>query len=346
MQRRAGARPTDMRAQRQASNRQPAPTHGRALRRTAASLRQLLALVLFALLTAPPAHAGERLLILLSGHSPVYDRVERALVQSVAPGVRKTLDIAVATPDTAATAERGDTRLVVAVGVRAATKALQTARHTPVLCVLVPQVTYETLQKTYATDSSTPISAIYLDQPMGRQLDLARLAVPNLEQVSVLLGPTSRLRRGALEAAARQRKLELQIGEIGPDDNPLVALASILEDSDALLAEPDPVVFNRGNLEGILLGTYRMSIPVIGFSHAYVEAGALAAVYSTPEQIGRQTGELISRIAAQGRWKLPKPAYPAYYTVAVNRQVARSLRIGIPTGPQLHQELEKLERPQ
>lgn len=309
------------------------------------SLRRLTLLFLFALMTTPPAHAGERLVILLSGNSPVYTRLEHALVRSLAPGIRDSLDIAVTTAD-AATVDQGDTRLVVAVGVRAATRAMQNMGHTPVLCVLVPQVTYEMLRKTYVSDSAAPISAIYLDQPMGRQLDLALLSVPDLQQVSVLLGPTSRLRRSAIETAAHQRGLQLQIGEIGPDDNPFVALTSILNDSDVLLAEPDPVVFNRGNLEGILLSTYRMGIPIIGFSHAYVQAGALAAVYSTPEQIGRQTGQLISRLAAQGRWQLPKPAYPAYYTVAVNRQVARSLHLGIPTGPQLHQELEKLERPQ
>jgi len=314
--------------------------------RTSTGLRGILMLSLFALAVAPPAHAGERLLILLSGNSPVYGRVERALVRSLAPGVRKSLDIAVATTADADLTKGGNARLVVAVGVRAATQAIRTARGTPVLCVLVPQVTYEIMRKTYGSDPSAPISAIYLNQPMGRQLDLARLAVPNLQQVSVLLGPTSRLRRSDLETAARQRGLQLQIGEIGTDDNPIVALASILDDTDALLAEPDPVVFNRGNLEGILLSTYRMSIPVIGFSHAYVQAGALAAVYSTPEQIGRQAGELISRVAGRGRWQLPNPAYPTYYTVTVNRQVARSLHLGIPTGQQLHQELEALERRQ
>ncbi|MEJ2686952.1 MAG: hypothetical protein P8124_07040, partial [Gammaproteobacteria bacterium] len=180
-------------------------------------------MLLFALAAAPSAHAGERLLILLSGNSPVYGRVERALVGSLAPGVRNSLDIAVATTGDADPTETGDTRLVVAVGVRAATQAIRTARGTPVLCVLVPQVTYEMMRKTYGSGSSTPISAIYLNQPMGRQLDLARLAVPNLKQVSVLLGPTSRLRRSDLETAARQRGLQLQIGQVGADDNPIVA---------------------------------------------------------------------------------------------------------------------------
>ncbi|MGA7800269.1 MAG: ABC transporter substrate binding protein [Gammaproteobacteria bacterium] len=305
-----------------------------------------LFLFLFPFLAPPSAHAAERLLVLLSGDSWAYTRVEQALVRSLNPQVRNSLRVTVATVGDTDGAPQPDDSLVVAVGVRAAAQALQSSRPTPVLCVLVPQITFDMLRRVYTGDSGRPVSAIYLDQPMGRQLDLVRLTVPTLQQVGVLLGPNSRMARKTLESAAHARGISVHIGEIGPDDNPIAALTSVLDDSDALLAEPDPVVFNRGNLEGILLSTYRMSIPVIGFSHAYVQAGALAAVYSTPEQIGRQAGELISRMARLGRWQLPKPSYPAYYTVTVNRQVARSLRLDVPTGQQLQAELEKLERRQ
>lgn len=305
-----------------------------------------LCLLLLVALVPRSVYAGDRVVVLLSRDNSAYIRVEQTLAHTLSQRAHDAVELSVDFLSDSPIADWAGAKLIVAVGVRASLHALQHTKSTPVLSVLIPEVTYAALRKTDPGRSLQTAGAIYLDQPVGRQLDLARLLIPDLQQLGVLLGPSSRRRLGALQKAARVRNINLQIGEIEPRDNPIVALNPILDGSDALLAEPDPVVFNRGDLEGILLSTYRMGVPVIGFSYAYVRAGALAAVYSTPQQIGRQAAEMISRMVARGQWRLPKPSYPAYYTVTVNRQVARSLRLNVPTGRQLHAELEKLERPQ
>ena len=73
------------------------------------------------------------------------------------------------------------------------------------------------------------------------------------------------------------------------------ALTKVLASADVILAMPDPMIFNNGTIHNILLAAYREERPLIGFSPAYVRAGALAAVYSTPQQIAHQIAETIQR---------------------------------------------------
>jgi ABC-type uncharacterized transport system substrate-binding protein len=84
-------------------------------------------------------------------------------------------------------------------------------------------------------------------------------------------------------------------------------------------------------------------VPVIGFSQAYVRAGALAAVHSTANQIGRQAGEWIAELAHTDNWQLGTPRYPRYYSVAVNTQVAQSLNLNVRNENVLLQQLQQLE---
>jgi ABC-type uncharacterized transport system substrate-binding protein len=102
----------------------------------------------------------------------------------------------------------------------------------------------------------------------------------------------------------------------------------VLTASDILLALPDSVVFTRDTARSVLLATYRYQRPLIGFSQAYVNAGALAAAFSSPAQIARQTAELLQSLPA-GRTALPAPVYPTYFSVAVNRSVARALALDV-----------------
>ena len=98
----------------------------------------------------------------------------------------------------------------------------------------------------------------------------------------------------------------------------------MLDRIDVLLALPDVKIHNRRNVSSILLTTYRNRIPLIGFSSAYVKAGALAAIYSTPENIGDQLAELtVQLLTADGI--MQQVIYPKYFSLSINSRVARSL---------------------
>lgn len=220
--------------------------------------------------------------------------------------------------------ERQD--MIVAVGVRAAQEMLALNLTTPILVTLIPRQAFEKIAQ---RRDYRQFSAVYLDQPLARQMELIRLALPDRNRIGVVLGPESQDAVKALQLAAKEAKFGLVVEKIGAAEELLPALQRVLADSDVLLALPDPLVFNKGTVQSLLLTTYRYQDPVIGFSQAYVKAGALAAVYTTPEQAGKQAGEMLQQVLAGKTWALPPPEYPKYFSVSLNSQVARSLAISV-----------------
>jgi hypothetical protein len=226
-----------------------------------------------------------------------------------------------------------DYELVVTVGLAAA-KATVARESTlpappPTLCLLIPRQSFESLAPPRGDGRERRVSAVFIDQPLSRQLDLLRAALPGRNRVGVVLGPNMAQLRGELRDAAKERDLVLNIAEIPDSSGVYGALQRVLPGSDVLLALPDPVAFNSSTVYGLLLTTYRAQIPVVGFSEGLVKAGALLGLFSTAQQVGKQGAEIAGRVLV-GDVVLPAPQYPRYFTVRVNNTVARSLGISLP----------------
>ena len=236
--------------------------------------------------------------------------------------------------------------MIVAVGTQAAKVVLSKASNIPVYVTLLPRMTYETLlQESEQARRARlrSISGIYIDQPFQRQMQLIRLALPKSRKLGTLYGPLSRENEKRLKVAADNEQLGLYAETIQSEQELFGALTRVLGESDVLLALPDPAVFNKHTTQNILLETYRQQKPVVGYSHAYVVAGALAAVYSTPRQIGQQVGDELLRLRQRGGNTLPPPNYPRYFTVEVNERVARSLGVIVTSVATLQAKLEETE---
>ena len=238
----------------------------------------------------------------------------------------------------------GEGDFLVAVGVQALSQASKLDARLPVMGVLVPRPSFDTILSDSKRNPRT-FSAILLDQPFSRQLALLKAIMPSAASAGVLLGPTSLQFGNDLQQAAGLQGLALLQENINESSELIPKLRRVLEGSPLLLAVPDPVVYNRETAQTILLTSYRYQKPVIGFSQAYVRAGALAAVYSTPRQIAKQAAEVVGRIAAKPQGGLPSPQLPKYFSVDINRQVARSLGIELSDENALSDTLLRIERP-
>ncbi len=277
--------------------------------------------------------AADTVAVLLSERGGHYSEYLEALSRSLAesPASAKVLRLIELPqgrerPDEATLA---GVSVIVAVGVQAMRNAAAWDNAPPVLNVLVPRASYDRLlAESGRTRRRAQFSAIYLDQPLARQLNLIRQVLPGRQRVAAVVGPDSSVLLPRLRSAIARAGLLLVIDEVTVDAEILPALSHLLPLSDVLLALPDSVVFTRDTARSVLLATYRHQKPLIGFSQAYVNAGALAAAFSTPAQIARQTAELLQGLPP-GRAALPAPAYPAYFSVAVNRSVARALALNV-----------------
>lgn len=218
-----------------------------------------------------------------------------------------------------------ETDLLVAVGTKSAAMALNS--RFPVLVVLVSKAGFEKLQHQILDHLENNIfSAIYLDQPSRRQIDLIAVVLPNVKNVGLFVSAQS-ADMTSLRKAMTERRFVLHEQQLESDETLHRDLHSLLQKSEILFAIPDAQIYNSTTMRNILLETYRSGIPIIGFSPAYVRAGALCAVFSTPEQIAKQAVSQARQFAESGR--LSAIQYPSEFEVMVNLQVARSLGIDI-----------------
>lgn len=281
------------------------------------------------------AHASE-VLVVSSERSPAYQEAADAVALELAR--REILQMHLAElPD-----YRGPgPRLYVALGTEACSQLARRPLSAPVLCTLLPRASFERVLRETGRRAGASFSALYLNQPAGRQLDLIRLALPQARRIGVLWGPDSVANEAALEAAAQVRGLRVVGVPVRPDEPVFSGLKKILDESDVLLALADPQIYNSNSIQNILLTSFRAQIPMLAFSPAYVRAGALMAVHSTPRQIGQQAGAL-ARGVLQGQ-PLGQPQFPLQFDVSVNEHVARSLGLRLDAA-NLTERLRRLER--
>jgi len=218
------------------------------------------------------------------------------------------------------------TRIYVALGTTA-TAALAAAKVTaPVVAALIPRSSFERVLRDSARKPSSQLTAIYLDQPLLRQLALIRLALPHARQVSVLWGPDSSRSAPLLRSLVSANGLTLQEAGLESNFNVFQDLQQVLNESDVFLALADPVVFNSNSIQNILLTTFRANVPVVAFSPAYVRAGALLALYATPEQVGKQAAMLVQDVL-HGQALPGRPLESSDFEVSVNEHVARAMNL-------------------
>ncbi|MCW8918579.1 MAG: hypothetical protein OQL08_07155 [Gammaproteobacteria bacterium] len=294
-------------------------------------------LFLLLLLLPLPVAAGDSAWFLHEAeneHHRDYVAGSAALLREALPGVRvEQVDITEWRQPPAALKGR---TLLITVGATAARQAAQSGL--PTLNTLITRRNVEALRTQYAG----PVSALYLEQPVRRQLQLVKSALPARQRLTVLVGSESQALVGELTEQTRRLGMALRViaVEEGGAIEPLFEQA--LSGEDTLLLLPDPTVVNRRTVKPLVLGSYRQGLPLIGYSQALVKAGALMAVYSPPSALQHETLAMVSDYFANGQ--LPAARYAEEFEVAINYQLARALRITLPPEKSLQQAVREWPR--
>ena len=287
-------------------------------------LRFLIFSLWLGLFAGACAHATAAVVIVSSERSAAYMEAIDTLISELERGGLSRYDMLQLTALELSAAGPLNPKLFVALGAEAAQALAKAEPRAPVLCTLLPRSSFERILQSSGRKPSSQFSAIYLDQPLGRQLELIRLALPAARRIGVLWGTESQSQAAALKTQVQARGLELVEASIERDASVFSGLKRVLEDADVLLAIPDPHVYNGSSIQNILLASFRAKVPLVAFSPAYVRAGALLAVHVTPAQMGTQAA-LIARGVLQGKALSATPLYSQDFSVTVNDHVARSL---------------------
>jgi hypothetical protein len=296
-----------------------------------------LGMALACLMMVSAQAVAARLAVVLSDDSAPYQEVYQV--------IRAHLDdtpheVARVYAESLSAASLNETRLAVAVGVRAAESLAALPNRPPVLAVLVPRSWYAKTGRARLSDSGRrSVSAIYLDQPFERQVQLIRQAFPEVRRVGVLLGAEQGAMLDELGEVLRAHRLSLVSQTVTAEERLIGPLENVLSEADLLLAVPDPLVFNRNTAQSLFLTSYRYRAAVLGYSRSLTRAGALLSLHSSPAQIGRQTAEWVNSAIQGVAVRLPPPAHPEYFSISINEQVARSLGFVLPSEAVLEQRL-------
>jgi len=272
--------------------------------------------------------------LVLSDDTPLYQNFAASLTQN--PGGRMQMEVLHRAEDFSATTPAPD--LVVTVGLKAAIWVTPRTQA-PLLATLIPQSQYAELSRQRPRGSTT--SAIFLNQPLDRQIDLLHTALPERKKVGLLHSPEVNLDIDETRSILARYGMTLisrsssQTGTLHKD------LEFVLGRSDVLLVIPDSDIYNSNTIRNILLQSYRHGIPLVGYSQALVKSGALCATYSSPEQIATQTSAMMSQFFKSGTLPIPQP--PQLFSIATNTDVAQSMGISIPSAESLKNKVDKLQ---
>ncbi|MFN2349765.1 MAG: hypothetical protein ABR558_09390, partial [Thioalkalivibrio sp.] len=226
----------------------------------------------------------DRILMLASDDGSLHQRVLTAMQRQIAGSPIVLSQAVAATP-------RGDQQLevfdcegclVVTSGVVALDTALDRIRRARILAIAIPEESFERIMT--AQSSPASVSAIYMDVALERMVSIIHERLVGIESIGIISGDGQYLQRehgrGHLPP---DNLMALKEYNAAAQTDVVKAFQQASRENQVILAIPDPRVYNRDTIVGIMLTTYRSGTPLIGYSEALNRAGALVSVFSSPE---------------------------------------------------------------
>ncbi len=220
---------------------------------------------------------------------------------------------------------------IIAFGSRAAALVIERGFEAKTI------VSYLTHEQYQSLGTKQVHSVALLDQPIARYLAFSSALIDNANTGTLLLEDTS-----IKWQADINQSLRLQTALLASPDRLLSGLRDMLGVIDVFLMTPIRSLYNRNSLRGILLTAYRAGKPVISYSPAHVNSGALGSVYSSPRDISRHLLGLLAAKTTDRQSALNRVEFARYYTIATNARVAASLGIELADEAVIRQRMQEL----
>lgn len=231
-----------------------------------------------------------------------------------------------------------ESELVISLGALPLEDLLKSEYQGPVLATLVTSQEWQELINKNPPPSS--ISAIFYDPAPHRQIVLGKLLLPLSKTVGVMYSMDSPYFLEGYPAALEAVGLDMRAIKIKQASEVSRQFPSLSQDSDFIIAQPDPVIYNSQTLPRVLLSSYRQRKVIIGYSVGLVNAGAVATTFTTQDMLVDDLKESSNKILNHGFFSFVR--HSAYYDIKYNLEVARSLGLDIVSKETLQSELDKL----
>ncbi|VAX21878.1 hypothetical protein MNBD_NITROSPINAE01-423 [hydrothermal vent metagenome] len=225
--------------------------------------------------------------------------------------------------------KKGGVDLIFTLGVNALNLVLDKFHNIPVVYsfVLNPGST----KKILSQDARTNMTGISMVIPPEMQFRAILQAAPSVKRVGVVYDPTKTIRL-IVEARKSAKKLGLTLVEkrISKKKDAIEAISGMRGEVDAIWMAADTTAITPESIKYMLLYSFRTGIPLIGISDKYVKNGALIALSFDSEDIGKQAGEIASRVLDGEDVASILPAKPRKLKLSINVNTAKKLGLNIP----------------
>ena len=281
-----------------------------------------------------PLYASDhQIVIVKSGDNSYFTQTIETLISHVENAISfKVLDTDSidANADLISSANR-----IIALGIKASQLVLERFPKKNLISAYLTQQQHRQLQLTHNNQQT-----ILLDQPLLRYLAFTKFQF-NPRSVGIINHSPIELNRQQRKTLKRL-KLRLKQYQSTNSRELLGTVRQLVQQNDVLLMLPEQGIYNRNTLKGILLTAYRARRPVISCSPAHVKSGALAAIYSSPTDIGRHLADVLNDYGNGFADSSDHVQFARYYSVATNSRVARALGIDIPDETGLSKYLNEM----
>ena len=275
--------------------------------------RVALATVLF-----PPSQGA--ILVIQEPGVEAYDQAVEGLRTVIGPNALRVIELRDGDPSLARAVSAKETQLIIAVGRRALSSLQPYKGPVPVISTMV----------LHGQEGESPAS-VDLEISIALECATMRALWPQHVRIGMIRNPArSRYSDEAIEARIRREGFVPVIVDCDGPGGLVKALNTMKGKIDFLLTTPDAELYNAATIKPLVLASLESRIPIVGFSPAFVRAGAAAGIYPDYRDIGRQTGEMALRLL-HGDDKSNEET-PRKVQVAVNQRILRLLGVDFQTG--------------
>lgn len=212
---------------------------------------------------------------------------------------------------------------VLTIGLQALETILATRNKNPIFSTLVSRTNLDSLTKSYARLGSR-VTGIYEEQSFARQLLLSRAINPENKNIIVILGRKTRYYLDEYQITSNKQSVNLVFDILKHQESPQQSLTRLSVDSGFLVILNEEQHYSDQDLQSLLIASHKLNIPMIGNKVSDSITAALASVYTPYKSLAKETVSGLQQTCDNN--ELPKPKYGKHFAVAINNQVAESLR--------------------
>lgn len=164
---------------------------------------------------------------------------------------------------------------------------------------------------------------IFIDQPLTPILETAKKVINKNYRKTILIITSEKNKR--YDILNEELDKNLKFVTVKDGENAAKKIEPDLYQAGAIAAIYDPQIWSGNSARWILQQAYNNKVPVIGYSKAFLKAGAISSVYSSSDQIIAATNNQIIKWIENEKFD-NKVIYPDY-SIEVNNNIAKALNL-------------------